>query len=135
MGSIVKSEVRGKKYLVEEGGKGLLGPLPPVLCYSWCFELSEQERYCCLLEDGDAEGGSDDFSTIKESWMIMDGTLSATNNGGEEEYKTESAAVVMAASGFSTLATGSSDTADKIKPFVEREKCLTTAETWSSTND
>jgi hypothetical protein len=88
-----------------------------------------------LLEDGDAEGGSDDFSTIKESWMIMDGTLSATNNGGEEEYKTESAAVVMAASGFSTLATGSSDTADKIKPFVEREKCLITAETWLSIND
>ena len=25
MGSIVKSEDRGKKYLVEEGGKGLLG--------------------------------------------------------------------------------------------------------------
>jgi hypothetical protein len=96
-----------------------------------------------LLEDGDADGESDGFSTIKESWMIIDGTPSATNDGGEEECKTAAAAVaiaavVMAAPAFSSLATGSSDTADKTKPepFVEREreKYLTTAESWLSTN-
>jgi hypothetical protein len=65
-----------------------------------------------LLEDGEADGGSDDFSKIKESWVIMD--------GGEEEYKT-AAAVVLTTAGFSSLATSSSDTADKTKPFVERE--------------
>ena len=66
-----------------------------------------------LLEDREADGGSDDFSKIKESWvLIMD--------GGEEEYKT-AAAVVLTAACFSSLATSSSYTADKTKPFVERE--------------
>jgi hypothetical protein len=81
-----------------------------------------------LLDGGEADGESDGCSTTKESWMMMEGTPSATNDGGEEACKTAASAVAIAAldiaaPAFSSSTTGSSDTADKTKPepFVERE--------------
>ena len=79
-----------------------------------------------LLDRGEEDGEIEGSSTIKESWMMMEGTPPATGDDGEA-CETAVAAVTTAGAAFSSgccLPTGASDTTDKTKPepFVEREK-------------
>lgn len=81
-----------------------------------------------LLDRGEEDGEMEGSSTIKESWMMMEGTPPAISDDGDEACEATAAETAGATAAFSSgcccLPTGASDTADKTKPepFVERER-------------
>lgn len=77
-----------------------------------------------LLGGGDEDGEREGRSTIKESWMIIEGTPPTTNDAVVLVAVVVAAGVTAAVVSCCLKPTGASDTAHKTKPepLVQREK-------------